>query len=77
MLAIVVAVGLGLIFLLGQKDFIYSSAILWGVIAIYVHHMEEPLVMNTAKFGAIALIAAILVTFIGDRIKVARYGRSA
>jgi len=77
MLAIIVAVGLGLIFLFGQKDFIYAAAILWGIIAIYVRHIEEPVVMNTAKFGAIALIAGILVTFVGDRIKVAKYGRSA
>ncbi|MFT4770687.1 MAG: benzodiazapine receptor [Cryomorphaceae bacterium] len=77
LIAIAVATSLGLIMLVSQKDFIFTFAILWGLVAIYVKQVDEPMAMNAAKFGAIALIAAMLVTFIGDRIKVAKYGRSA
>jgi len=75
--ALIAALALALTMLFGQKDFIFSFAVLWALIAIYVKQMDEPLVMYTAKFTAIALLASMIVTFIGDRIRVARYGRSA
>ncbi len=77
LIAIAVAAALALIMVITQNDYIYGFAVLWGLVAIYVKQMDEPMAMNAAKFGAIALMAGMLVTFIGDRIKVARYGRSA
>lgn len=77
LIAIAVAAALALIMVISQDDYIYGFAVLWGLVAIYVKQMGEPMAMNAAKFGAIALIAGMLVTFIGDRIKVAKYGRSA
>lgn len=77
LIMIAIATALALIVLVSQKDFIYPFAVLWGLVAIYVRQMDEPMAMYAAKFGSIALIAALLVVFIGDRLKVARYGRSA
>jgi len=77
LIGIAVATGLALTLVITQNDYIYGFAVLWGLVAIYVKQMNEPMAMNAAKFGAIALVAGMLVTFIGDRIKVAKYGRSA
>lgn len=77
LIAIAVAAALALIMVISQNDYIYGFAVLWGLVAIYVKQMDEPMAMNAAKYGAIALIAGMLVTFVGDRIKVAKYGRSA
>lgn len=76
LIAIAVASALGLIFLVSQKDFIYPFAILWGLVAIYVKQQDAPMAMNAALFGSIALILGMLIIFIVDRIKVAKYGRS-
>ena len=76
-ISIVVALALALALLFSQKDFIFSFAVLWALIAIYIKQMDEPMVMYASKFTAIALLASIIATFIGDRIKVARYGRPA
>lgn len=75
-ITLIVALALALMLLFSQKDFIYSFAVLWALIAIYVKQLDEPIVMYTAKFAAIALLASMAVTFIGDRIRVARYGSS-
>jgi hypothetical protein len=76
MITLIVALALALTMLFAQKDFIYAFAVLWALIAIYVKQIDEPIVMYTSKFAAIALLASIIVTFIGDRIRVARYGSS-
>jgi len=77
LIAIAVATGLALTLVITQNDYIYGFAVLWGLVAIFVKQMDEPMAMNAAKFGAIALIAGMAVTFARDRIKVAKYGRSA
>ncbi|MCH2214931.1 MAG: tryptophan-rich sensory protein [Flavobacteriales bacterium] len=76
LIMIAVAAALALVFLVSQKDFIYTFAVLWGIVAIYVKQIDEPLVMYSAKIGALVLLVAIIATFVSERIKVARYGRS-
>jgi tryptophan-rich sensory protein len=76
LIAIAVATGLALTLAITQNDYIYGFAVLWGLVAIFIKQMDEPLAMNAAKFGAIVLIAGMVFTFARDRIKVAKYGRS-
>lgn len=74
---LIVGAALGLYILFAKKDYIYTSVIVWAYIAIWVQHADVPAVMNTAKFAAIAMIAAIAIHFIADRIKVAQYRSTA
>lgn len=74
---LIVGAGLGLFILFAKKDYIYTSVIVWAYVAIWVQHGDVPAVMNTAKFAAIAMIAAIAIQFIADRIKVAQYRSTA
>ncbi|NEN25529.1 tryptophan-rich sensory protein [Cryomorpha ignava] len=68
---------LGLYILFAKKDYIYTFVIVWAYVAIWIQHADVPAIMNTAKFAAIALIAAIAIQFIADRIKVAQYRSTA
>jgi len=68
---------LGLYVLLIKKDYIYTFAMVWAFIAIWIGQLDVPSVMNTAKFAAIGLLAAMAIKFTADRIRVAQYGRAA
>ena len=49
----------------------------WALIAIWIGQGDVTSVMNTAKFAAIGILAAMAIKFIANRIKVAQYGRTA
>ena len=79
-IAIIVLIGaalLGLYILITKKDYIYASAMVWGFIAIWIGQLDVTSVMNTAKFAAIGILAAMAIKITADRIKVAQYGRPA
>lgn len=68
---------IGLYILFSKKDYIYTSVLVWAYVAIWVEQSDTPVVMNTAKIAAIAMLAAIAIQFITDRIKVAQYRSTA
>ena len=76
-IVLIAAALLGLYILLTKKDYIYAFAMVWAFIAIWVGQVDVTSVMNTAKFAAIGLLAAMAIKFTANRIKVAQYGRTA
>jgi len=74
---LIAAALLGLYILIVKKDYIYATAMVWAFVAIWVGQMDVKPVMNTAKFAAIGILAAMAIKFTADRIKVAQYGRPA
>ncbi len=75
-LAIAVATVLALVIVIAQKDFIFSFAVLWGLVAIYFNQIDEAVIGYTSKIASIVLIASMIIRFVMDRAKLARYGRS-
>lgn len=75
-IALIAVALLGLYILISKKDYIYATALLWAFIAIWVGQADVKPVMNTAKFAAIGILAAMAIKFTADRIKVAQYGRT-
>jgi hypothetical protein len=67
---------IGLWILITQKDFIFNFALVWAFVAIWAGQDEVMPVIHAAKFSAIGLTAAMIIRFIGDRVKVAQYGKS-
>ena len=74
---LILSATIGLFILISKKDYIYTLVLVWAYVAIWVQHADVPVVMNTAKFAAIALIAAMAIQFTADRIKVAQYRSTA
>ena len=74
---LIVSAIIGLYILISKKDYIYTLVLVWAYVAIWVQHADVPLVMNTAKFAAIGLIAVIAIQFTTDRIKIAQYRSTA
>lgn len=74
---LVIGTLISLYFLMTQQDYIFTFAVVWAYIGIWVVNSESDAVMHTAKFSAIALLAAAVIAFINDRIKVAQYGKSS
>ncbi len=77
MIMLVVATALGLYVLLSRNDYIYILVLIWAFVAIWVAQTDNPLVMNTAKFAAIAMAAITAIHFIADRVRVAQYRSTA
>jgi hypothetical protein len=73
--AISVGALLSLYLLIYKKDYIYTFAVVWAFVGIWIGNMQQLAIVNTAKFAAITLLAACAIQFIADRIKVARYGK--
>lgn len=73
---IMLAVGaiLALFILLRRNDYIYLGAVAWAYIAIWFGEADHPLISNTAKYAALAMVAVAIIHFVADRIKVAQYG---
>lgn len=77
MIMLIVATALGIYILLSKNDYIYILVLIWAFVAIWVAQSEDSLVMNTAKFGAIAMAAIAAIHFTADRMKVAQYRSTA
>lgn len=77
MIMLIIGTALGLYVLLSRNDYIYISVLIWAYVAIWVAQMENPLVMNTAKFAAMAMAAIALIHFVADRIRVSQYRSTA
>ncbi len=77
MIMLILGAILGLVILFSKKDYIYTFVLVWAYVAIWVEQFDNPMVMNTAKFAAIAMLAAIAIQFMTDRIKVAQYRSTA
>lgn len=77
MIMLIIATAIGIYVLLSKNDYIYILVLIWAFVAIWVAQTENPLVMNTAKFAAIAMAAATTIHFIADRVRVAQYRSTA
>lgn len=75
-IVLIIGALVGLYILLSKNDYIYLGAMVWAYIAIWMAQVDNPWVMNTAKFSAFAMILVAIIQFITDRIKVAQYGSS-
>ncbi|MCA1763249.1 MAG: tryptophan-rich sensory protein [Flavobacteriales bacterium] len=69
-----IAAIIGLWLLLSQSDYIFNFALVWGLVAIWVKQ-DATGIITASKFAAIGLVAAMLIYFIADRIKISQYGR--
>lgn len=74
---LIIGAALGLFILFSKKDYIYTFVLVWAYVAIWIEQSETISVMNTAKFAAIAMLAAIAIQFVSERLKVAQYRSTA
>lgn len=76
MIMLIIATALGIYVLLSRNDYIYILVLIWAFVAIWVQ-TDNSLVMNTAKFAAIAMAGIAAIHFIADRVRVAQYRSTA
>ncbi len=74
---LIVGAVIGLYILFAKKDYIYALILVWAYVAIWIQHADVMSIMNTAKFASIAMLAAITIQFVTDRVKVAQYRSTA
>ncbi len=74
---LILGFALAMFLLIGQKDYVFSLSVVWAYVAIWIANAEVASVMHTTKYAAIVLIAAAIIQFVSERIKIAQYGRQA
>lgn len=71
---VIVAAVLGLAILLSRYDYVFTLAVTWALVAIWIEQ-DSLAVETTAKFAAVGLIATMIYRFAARRVKLSRYGR--